>query len=157
MRPGGRCRCVLVPILDGDVDPAAIGNVRALLAGDARVVLLHVGDRGPTERAVAGAAFRVARWRALAEHAPRGRVFVAAVAGNVAEAVLSQAERFGCDLIVLGEPLDSALVARLRRAARCPVLVPAPVRRTQRPTLTRPHAVRLARAARVERRELQSH
>lgn len=104
---------VLVPILGDDITDAALAAARTLLAGEgSELVLLHlpgapvVADRvAPVERPGEPAAWHpVPRWRRLAAAVPSGRVFVDAALGEPARVIVAQAERFGSDVVVLGQP-----------------------------------------------------
>lgn len=124
-------RCVLVPVLDRDISEAALARGRSTLAGsDAWLVLLHVvsspesGDEPGTERSKFDDA-RLPRWRQLAAAARAGHVFVEAIEGDPARVILSEAARFGSDVILLERPdaaaanaaLADRVIARVLRAA----------------------------------------
>lgn len=131
MSPTERPRSILVPVLDGDITESAFAYARTLLASrDARLVSLCVA-RADAAGGCDGRAgvlrdeVVAPRWRQLATLVRPGRVFVDAVIGDAATVIRAQADRFGSDVIILGEPQGSRAVtawirdaiAQLRREA----------------------------------------
>ena len=129
MSPTERPRSILVPVLDGDITESAFAYARTLLASrDARLVILCVaradaaggcdGHAGVLRDEVA-----TPRWRQLAAVVRPDRVFVDAVIGDAATVIRAQADRFGSDVVILGEPQGSRAgtawirdaIAQLRR------------------------------------------
>lgn len=99
-------RTVLVPIFGGDITDETLAAARLFLARPgSRLVLLHVipaleGASGsPMPRGSGGAE---PRWHCLASAAAPDRTFVEVVVGDPVNVVLTEAERFHSDVIVLG-------------------------------------------------------
>lgn len=103
----------------------------------AKVALVHV-DARESERAPTSHPHHRRRnttpWRRLARKLPPQRVFVDAVPGDRADAVLAESQRFGTELVLLQAPdedlpFDSS-TSRVLRGSACPVLVfPSATRR----------------------------
>lgn len=100
---------------------------------DATLALVHVETPAEQRRITAEhpprrVAVPTTPWSRIARDRPAHRVFVDAVVGDRADAVLAEAKRFHSDLLML-QPLDDELVApngatdRVLRSAECPVLV----------------------------------
>ena len=110
MNQKNSCRCVLVPVLGGDITPAALAlATRAIAVPGARLAIMHIvcGRTHAHRRsrpATAGTETGIPRWRRLAGVLPPERVFVDTVRGDPARVIPAQARRFGCDAIVLGRP-----------------------------------------------------
>ena len=126
---------VLVPIFDGDVTDAAVKRARAELGDpETRLVLLHVVPTpAPPPHAVSEADDGPPpRWHRLAANVPRNRVLVDAVLDEPADAILANADRFGCDRIVVDAPgaaprsTAGRAVARLLRTSPERVLLATP-------------------------------
>jgi hypothetical protein len=67
-------------------------------------------------------------WSRVARQRPSNRVFVDAVLGDSAQAVLTESKRFGTELVLLQAPDGDAdtqrdPTSRVLREAACPVLV----------------------------------
>ena len=128
---------VLVPVLDGDITAGALADLRALVAAsDVRLAIVHVvGDgevaHGCAARHSAADDHGPARWREVAALVRPERLFVDAIAGDPARAILSQIDRFGSDLVVMGgagpagarHARSDRTIAQVARASHCPVVV----------------------------------
>ena len=126
-------RNLLVAVRGGDITEATAECVRDAVTGrDARVAFLHLPDALARGRGTAPAP-ELARWRRVAATVPPERLFVEAIAGDPADVIVSQARRFGSDLIVLGTPAPGTaahddtgdVVRRVVADAPCDVVVPA--------------------------------
>lgn len=129
--PAGAPRSVLLPLESVDVNTELADWTGALAERfDAQLTLVHVE---PTDRArrLTSGGLRFARttpWSRVARQRPPHRVFVDAVIGDSAEAVLAESKRFGTELVLLQAPeeVDNARdnpTSRVLREAACPVLV----------------------------------
>jgi hypothetical protein len=128
---------ILVPVLGDDISSTTLAYARsALAATEARLAILFIappsseggegggGDAPVVVQVRRAGAETTPRWRQLAAAAPEGRVFVDAVEGEAVAVILSQAERFHSDLVLLGRPAGagrrgawaSRLTAPLRHA-----------------------------------------
>jgi universal stress protein E len=134
-------RSILLPLDSGDV-PTSVADWTSELAGrfDARLALVHVESihrprltgesRAPDRRLET----RTTPWTHVADDLPDDRVMVDAVLGEPADVVLSEAHRFGTELVLLAAPTDGAsdvdlpsTVDRVLRRSECAVLVVPPL------------------------------
>jgi hypothetical protein len=100
-------RTVLVPIFGGDITEEALAAARSLLGeADCQLVLLHVAPE--TTDAARSRSQVEPRWHRLASAAAPDHTFVDAVIGDPVDEVLSEAQRFDSDAIVLGLPASSS-------------------------------------------------
>lgn len=117
---------VLVPVFGGDISDATFARARAALdIPGGSVAIVHVM---PPDGMVAPAPRNdgeVPRWQRLADAAP---AFVDAVRGEPADVVLSQARRFGSDVVLLGRPGTDTPRAEWERDVVAPVRQGAPAR-----------------------------
>lgn len=129
--PEGTPRSVLLPLDSVDVD-AELADWTGALADrfQARLALLHVQDKRSDARQKLmpnRSPAPTTPWSRVARELPSYRVFVDAVLGDRAEAVLSESQRFGTELVLLQAPDDAAApdrsVDRVLRRAHCAVLV----------------------------------
>ena len=118
-------RRVLVPIFGGDITEDTFAAATSLLREtDCQLVLLHVTP-ATSDAAVPSRPLREPRWQRLASVAAPDHTFVEAVIGDPVDEVLSEAQRFDSDAIILGLPTSGApadawinrTIARLVRAA----------------------------------------
>ena len=132
--PAGAPRSVLLPLESVEVTTELADWTGALAERfDAQLTLVHVEppdhERSLTSSgAVRGRPFRsTTPWSRVARQRPSHRVFVDAVLGNSADAVLSESKRFGTELVLLQAPDDADTredsTSRVLREAACPILV----------------------------------
>lgn len=136
----GAPRSILLPLDSGDV-PTSVADWTHELAGrfDARLALVHVEsihrERLTRKSKPADRRFepRTTPWTHVADDLPDDRVMVDAVLGEPADVVLSEAHRFGTELVLLAAPTDDAsqadlpsTVDRVLRRSECAVLVVPP-------------------------------
>ena len=133
--PAGAPRSVLLPLESVDVATELADWTGALAERfDAQLTLVHVEPTDRERRLMSNGATggrRLARttpWSRVARQRPPNRVFVDAVVGDSAEAVLAESKRFGTELVLLQAPEDSDTqrdnpTSRVPREAECPVLV----------------------------------
>jgi len=142
--PNGAPRSVLLPLDSVDVDTELAEWTGGLAERfDARLALLHVEDKHREGRLMANAV-RLGTgktpWSRVARELPAHRVFVDAVLGDRADAVLAESRRFGTELVLLQAPDDSTVsdssIDRVLRRSECAVLV-VPSTDTTRSTATR--------------------
>ena len=135
--PAGAPRSVLLP-LDSVEVPVTVAEWTEALANrfGARLALVHVeppaDERRLTSRRTVPRRQVTTPWTRLARDLPRDRVFVDAVIGDRAEAVLAESRRFRSELVLLQVPDDeapgpTAPVDRVLRRSECPVLVIPPL------------------------------
>jgi len=142
--PTGAPRSVLLPLDSVEVDTELAEWTGALAERfDARLALLHVEDKHRDARLTASSVslpVRKTPWSRVARELPPHRVFVDAVLGDRAEAVLAESRRFGTELVLLQAPDDGTLtdssIDRVLRRSECAVLV-VPSADTVRSTPTR--------------------
>jgi len=129
--PAGAPRSVLLPLESVDVATELADWTGALAERfDAQLTLVHV-ESSDRARRFTGGGRRPARttpWSRVARQRPPHRVFVDAVIGDSAEAVLAESKRFGTELVLLQAPEESDAprdnpTSRVLREAECPVLV----------------------------------
>ena len=127
--PAGAPRSVLLPLESVEVTNELADWTGALAERfDAQLALIHVE---PTDREHPFATKRRASttpWSRVARPRPPHLVFVDAVLGDSAQAVLSESKRFGTELVLLQAPDDvdsqpDNPTSRVLREAECPVLV----------------------------------
>jgi nucleotide-binding universal stress UspA family protein len=134
--PAGAPRSVLLPLESVEVTNELADWTGALAERfDAQLTLIHVE---PTDRehllTSSGAVRRrpltsTTPWSRVARQRPSDRVFVDAVLGDSAQAVLTESKRFGTELVLLQAPDGDAdtnrdsPTSRVLREAACPVLV----------------------------------
>jgi nucleotide-binding universal stress UspA family protein len=132
--PGGVPRSVLLPLDSVEVTTELADWTGALAERfDAQLNLVHVE---PTDRehhltsggAICGGRVGTTPWTRIARERPPQRVFVDAVIGDSADAVLAESKRFGTELVLLQAPEDADTqrdnpTSRVLREAECPVLV----------------------------------
>ena len=134
--PFGAPRSVLLPLDSQDVSTTVADWTSALAQRfGARLALLHVEAPHDSVRKVRARpssrrrASTTTAWSRIARELPPQRVFVDAVLGDQAEAVLSEARRFSTELVMLEAPDDresdseSASVDSVLVQSHCPVLV----------------------------------
>jgi nucleotide-binding universal stress UspA family protein len=133
--PAGAPRSVLLPLHAVEVS-VDLADWTSGLADrfDANLTLVHV-EASEAERRITSercAAHRTSQrmtpWSRVARERPPHRVFVDAVLGDTADAVLSEAQRFGTELVLLEAAEDDltrpgSATNRVLRNAECPVLV----------------------------------
>jgi nucleotide-binding universal stress UspA family protein len=126
--PAGAPRSVLLPLESVDVNTELADWTGALAERfDAQLTLVHV-EPTDRERRLTSSGARTTPWSRVARQRPPHRVFVDAVLGDSAEAVLAESKRFGTELVLLQAPEDSDTqrdnpTSRVLREAECPVLV----------------------------------
>ena len=104
MVPNYEKHTVLVPILGDDISENVYVRASALLRQpESRLVLLHVR---PVDDARVAASSKTSanvepRWHRLASTLPTDRTFIEAVAGDPTTEIVSEADRFHCDAILL--------------------------------------------------------
>jgi len=139
-RRSGAPRSLLLPLQSAEIRTSVAEWTEALAARfDARVVLVHVQvpheDDGLTTHArkddleVMESSMP---WTDVAHDLPPDHVFVDAVLGEPADAVLAEARRFDSDLVLLPAPAETGAngatpVDRVLRASACAVLVVPPL------------------------------
>jgi len=105
MKTAHATHTVLVPIFGGDISDRVFAAASSLLEQpESRLVLLHVvpADKPARDSSSLGAsAAAEPRWHRLASAVPPDCTFIDAVAGDSAEDIRDEAERFHSDLIVL--------------------------------------------------------
>jgi len=137
----GAPRSILLPLDSGDV-PTSVADWTSKLAArfDARLALVHV-ESIHRQRRTGGASAAERRletnttpWTRVADDLPDDRVMVDAVLGEPADVVLTEAHRFGTELVLLETPTDSessagvsSTVDRVLRRSECAVLVVPPL------------------------------
>ena len=132
----GAPRSVLLPLDSVEVTTELADWTGALAERfDAQLALVHVEssarDTHLTSPSVSGPGARVSTtpWSRVARARPAHRVFVDAVVGDRADAVLAESKRFGTELVLLQAPDDDDTagpanpVSRVLRSSECPVLV----------------------------------
>lgn len=132
--PSGAPRSVLVPV-DAVEVTTELADWTGTLADrfDAQLALVHV-EPCKRERRLTGAtcptgsSMGMTPWSRVARERPPHRVFVDAVLGDPADAVLTEARRFGTDLLMLQAQDDETAAPdnptnRVLRRSECPVLV----------------------------------
>jgi len=132
--PVGAPRSVLLPVDAVEVS-AELAEWTGALAEqfDARLALVHVEPTAPSSPRLTTGRPRTP-WCRVARQLPPQRVFVDAVLGEQAEAVLSESRRFKSELVLMQAPdeevADTAdAVGRVLRRSECPVLVIPPADR----------------------------
>jgi len=129
--PSGAPRSVLLPVDSVDVT-TELATWTGSLAEQfgARLALVHIeGTRDrdlPSGVAHERPAVSTTTWSRVARELPPHRVFVDAVLGERADAVLSEARRFHTELVLLQAPDDrqaDEATDRVLRESECPVLV----------------------------------
>lgn len=129
--PTGAPRSVLLPLDSVEVDTDLADWTGALAEKfEARLALLHVEDKQRDARLTALPAhlpLHRTPWSRVARELPPHRVFVDAVLGDRADAVISESRRFGTELVLLQAPDDSTVtdssIDRVLRRSQCAVLV----------------------------------
>jgi len=128
--PAGAPRSVLLPLESVDVNTELADWTGALAERfDAQLTLVHVEPTDRERRLTGGRRLaRTTPWSRVARQRPPHRVFVDAVIGDSAEAVLAESRRFGTELVLLQAPEEADLprdnpTNRVLREAECPVLV----------------------------------
>ena len=133
--PAGAPRSVLLPLESVEVTTELADWTGALAERfDAQLALVHVEPTDHEHHLTSSGAMRGRRftsttpWSRVARQRPPHRVFVDAVLGDSAEAVLSESKRFGTELVLLQAPEDADAqrdnpTSRVLREAACPVLV----------------------------------
>jgi nucleotide-binding universal stress UspA family protein len=134
--PFGAPRSVLLPLESQDVSRTVADWTTALAERfEARLALVHVEaphDAARRLRARPSSRRRASTtmlWNRIARELPPQRVFVDAVLGDHAEAVLSESRRFSTELVMLEAPDDadatdeSTSVDSVLVRSHCPVLV----------------------------------
>lgn len=125
--PTGTPRSVLLPV-DAIEVSATLAEWTGALAEqfDARLALVHVEPAAKHEQQTSQGP--TTPWSRVARQLGAQRVFVDAVLGDTADAVLAESRRFKSDLVLMQAP-DETLgdttdaVARVMRRSSCPVLV----------------------------------
>ena len=134
--PFGAPRSVLLPLDSQDVSTTVADWTSALAERfGARLALVHVESPHDVARRLRARpssrrrASTTTLWNRVARELPPQQVFVDAVLGDHAEAVLSEARRFGTELVMLEAPDDEAAkdestsVDSVLARSHCPVLV----------------------------------
>lgn len=129
--PAGAPRSVLLPLDAVEVDTELAEWTGALAERfEARLALLHVEDKDRDARVTPSPVrFPVHKtpWSRVARELPSHRVFVDAVLGDRADAVLAESRRFGTELVLLQAPDDGTVtdssIDRVLRRSQCAVLV----------------------------------
>ena len=133
--PAGAPRSVLLPLDSVDVTTTLADWTGALAERfDAQLTLVHVEPTDREQHLTSSGAHCARRigsttpWSRVARERPPHRVFVDAVLGDSAEAVLAESKRFGTELVLLQAPEDADVqrdnpTSRVLREAECPVLV----------------------------------
>lgn len=133
--PAGAPRSVLLPLDSVEVTTELADWTGALAERfDAQLTLVHVEPTDREHHLTTSGAIRGGRlasttpWSRVARERPPHRVFVDAVLGDSAEAVLAESKRFGTELVLLQAPEDADSqrdnpTSRVLREAKCPVLV----------------------------------
>jgi nucleotide-binding universal stress UspA family protein len=133
--PAGAPRSVLLPLESVDVNNELADWTGALAERfDAQLTLIHVEPTDREHLLTSNGAMRrhprtsTTPWSRVARQRPSHRVFVDAVLGDSAQAVLSESKRFGTELVLLQAPEDADSqrdnpTSRVLREAACPVLV----------------------------------
>src|SRR5690348_5365679 len=134
--PYGAPRSILLPLDAPDVSATVADWTNALAQRfDARLALVHIEappDAARRMRARPSSRRRATTtmvWNRVARELPPHRVFVDAVLGDRAEAVLAEARRFNTELVMLEAPEEVAIESRsssvdaLLVQSPCPVLV----------------------------------
>jgi nucleotide-binding universal stress UspA family protein len=136
--PSGTPRSVLLPLESGRVTTGLADWTHDVTEHfGARLALVHVepprrGSSLTSQRAAAARRDATRPWTDVARELPPERIFVDAMVGDNAEAVLGEARRFASDLVVLEAPEsdDVANVSpfdRILLRSECPVLVIPPL------------------------------
>jgi nucleotide-binding universal stress UspA family protein len=131
--PSGAPRSVLLPV-DGVEVATELAEWTGTLAErfDAQLALIHVEPckrrQRLTSESLSQSANSMTPWSRVARERPPHRVFVDAVLGDPADAVLTEARRFGTELLLLQAPDDGtagpdSATNRVLRRSECPVLV----------------------------------
>lgn len=134
--PLGAPRSMLLPLDAPDVS-TTLADWTSKLAErfDARLALVHVDPTHDVTRRMQGRASSRRRastttmWNRIARELPPQRVFVDAVLGDNAEAVLAEARRFSSELVMVQAPEDenakgpSTRIDSVLVHSHCPVLV----------------------------------
>jgi hypothetical protein len=129
--PAGAPRSVLLPLDSVEVDTELADWTGELTERfDARLALLHVEDKH-RDASLTASRSRLGTsktpWSRVARELPPHRVFVDAVLGDSADAVLTESRRFGTELVLLQAPDDSTVsdssIDRVLRRSECAVLV----------------------------------
>jgi nucleotide-binding universal stress UspA family protein len=132
--PSGTPSSVLLPI-DAVEIPSELAEWTGALAEmfDATLALVHVEEPEEKRRLTAQHPPRASKvpmtpWSTVARDRPSHRVFVDAVLGDRADALLGEARRFHSDLVMLQAAEDEptapdGVTDRVLRSAECPVLV----------------------------------
>ena len=133
--PAGAPRSVLLPLESVEVTSELADWTGALAERfDAQLTLVHVEPTEHDRQLTVGGAIRARRltpttpWSRVARQRPPHRVFVDAVLGDCADAVLSESKRFHTELVLLQAPDDADTqhenpTSRVLRESECPVLV----------------------------------
>lgn len=133
--PAGAPRSVLLPVNSGEVTTDLAEWTESLAERfEARLAMVHVEPTSTGTRLATPSPRRATApmtpWSRIARELPPQRVFVDAVLGDAAEAVISESRRFKSDLVLLqaadeiNESTDA--IARVLRRTECPVLVIPP-------------------------------
>lgn len=137
--PSGRPRSVLLPLESAHITTGCANWTHEVAKRfGARLALVHVDSSRQTSRltaqqtAVARRGIQMSLWTDAARELPAERVFVDAIAGDSTEAVLTEAHRFGSDLLVLEAPENHgetapAPIDQVLLRSECPVLVIPPL------------------------------
>ena len=133
--PAGAPRSVLLPLESVEVTTELADWTGALAERfDAQLALIHVEPTDREHQLTSTGAMRrrpatsTTPWSRVARQRPSNRVFVDAVLGDSAQAVLTESKRFGTELVLLQAPDGDAdtqrdPTSRVLREAACPVLV----------------------------------
>ena len=134
--PAGAPRSVLLPLESVEVTNELADWTGALAERfDAQLTLIHVEPTDREHLLTSSGAVRTrplastTPWSRVARQRPSNRVFVDAVLGDSAHAVLTESKRFGTELVLLQAPEGDAdtnrdnPTSRVLREAACPVLV----------------------------------
>lgn len=133
--PAGAPRSVLLPLESVEVTNELADWTGALAERfDAQLALVHVEPTEHDRHSTSAGAIRDGKltsttpWSRVARQRPPHRVFVDAVLGDSAQAVLAESKRFGTELVLLQAHDDTDTqsgdpTSRVLREAACPVLV----------------------------------